>query len=174
MSSIEDLEASPKTSYAAPYSFTPPQISAVPTTPHVDYEFGVQTSPFSQPSPPQWNPTEDRRGPDFYAPSSSDTANYSQTFSYTNPLDSAYTGYDSSADLAMAGLSMSPPSSAFAATGLPFRGLDYIRNYNQGGYPASEEDSLWQSYDPGAFGFDPDLPFTLGDIAPLEIHDPAH
>jgi len=174
MSAIEDLEDSPKTSYPAPYNFTSPQISAAPSTPHVDYEFGIQTNPLNQASPPQWNPTDDRHGPDFYSPGSSDTANYPQTFSYTNPLDSTYAGYEGPADLTMAGLSMSPPSSGFAATGLPFRGLDYIRNYNPGGYPADEQDLLWQSFDPGAFGYDPELPFTLGDAPPLDIHDAVH
>ncbi|KAJ2933626.1 hypothetical protein H1R20_g3439, partial [Candolleomyces eurysporus] len=49
------------------------------------------------------------------------------------------------------------------ASGLPFRGLDYIRNFNMGGY-STDQDSLWQSYDPnGSFGYDPDLTFNLGD-----------
>ncbi|KAG6855066.1 hypothetical protein C0991_005995 [Blastosporella zonata] len=81
--------------------------------------------------------------------------------------------YDA-ADLTMAGLSVASPSSSnFAATGLPFRGLDYIRNFNPGGYSANDQDSLWHSYDPGAFGFDPDLPFTLGDnTLDLSNHQP--
>lgn len=60
------------------------------------------------------------------------------------------------------GLSITPPTALFDAPGLPFRGLDYMRNYCPGSYTiGSDQDSLWQSYATGAFGYDPDLPFSL-------------
>ena len=59
-------------------------------------------------------------------------------------------------------VSGSPPLSNFAAPGLPFRGLDYIRNYNNSGYTTIPEDQLWQNFDTSAFGFDPDIPFDFG------------
>jgi hypothetical protein len=80
-----------------------------------------------------------------------------------------YSGYDPSHDLhGMNGLSTTPPTASFDAPGLPFRGLEFIRNYSSGGYSAGdnfmgEPESLWQSYDPVAFNYNPDLPFTLGD-----------
>jgi len=71
-------------------------------------------------------------------------------------------------------MSATPPSASFAAPGLPFLGLDYIRNYNSNGYSVGgETESVWQNFDAGAFGFDPELPFTLGD-APSELHEGQH
>ena len=68
------------------------------------------------------------------------------------------------------GLSTTPPSAGFPGPGLPFRGLDYIRNYNNTGYSiGTDQDGLWQTFDPNAFGIDPDIPFTLGD---LTVDDP--
>ncbi|EMD41046.1 hypothetical protein CERSUDRAFT_131540 [Gelatoporia subvermispora B] len=84
-----------------------------------------------------------------------------------SPLEPAYTSFDG-ADLGMGmyGLSNTPPSAGFAAPGLPFRGLDYIRNYNPGGYSVGgEQDQLWQSFDGGVFGLDPEIPFNLGEFA---------
>lgn len=86
-------------------------------------------------------------------------------------MDGSYSAYDATSDLTLAGLSTTSPSTSFAATGLPFPGLEYIRNYNPGGFNAGgEQDLLWRSYDPGAFGLDPDLPFTIGDPV-SEIQD---
>lgn len=60
----------------------------------------------------------------------------------------------------------SPPTlNGFAGPGLPFRGLDFIRNYNPSGYMTNEQDPLWQSFDATNFGIDPELPFALGDNA---------
>ena len=94
-------------------------------------------------------------------------------YGYTSPVDAPFPSYETLSDQMISGLSGTPPSSSFAVSTLPFRGLDYIRNYNPGGYSASEQDSLWQSFDPSAFGYDPDLPFSLGDST-LEIRDGAH
>ncbi|KAI0771902.1 fungal-specific transcription factor domain-containing protein [Trametes elegans] len=69
-------------------------------------------------------------------------------------------------------MSTTPPSAGFAAPGLPFRGLDYIRNYDPaGGGPGpgfvGEQDQYWQTLDTSAFGVDPEMAFTLGgDFTP--------
>ncbi|KAJ3762896.1 putative fungal-specific transcription factor [Lentinula raphanica] len=91
---------------------------------------------------------------------------------YPSQLDN-YSGFDTAGthdpvNHGMNGLSTTPPTASFDAPGLPFRGLEFIRNYNPGGYSASdnflgEPESLWQSYDPTSFNYNPDLPFTLGD-----------
>lgn len=58
------------------------------------------------------------------------------------------------------GSMMDPPhSESFTASGLPFRGLDFIRNYTNDGY--SGDQALWQTFDAGAFVHDPDMPFSL-------------
>lgn len=93
---------------------------------------------------------------------------------YPSPLE-GYSGFDPSPD-GMNALSTTPPTASFDAPGLPFRGLDFLRQYNSGGYYAGdnfmgEPESLWQSYDPIAFNYHPDLPFTLGDP---DIHGPVN
>ena len=129
-----------------------------------EFDYGVQPSTLSQ-SSTQWNGTNGDQ-PLFSPTSATDQSLYG--FNPYSPLE-VYQGYES-VDLAggLGGLPSSPTSTAYP-TSLPFRGLDYIRNYNPNGY-ANEQDSLWQSYDPGAFGLDPDLPFTLGDTT-NELHD---
>jgi hypothetical protein len=153
-------EASPSSSNATPFKYASSSSSAVqqPSPPRFDYEYGLQSSPLAHSNPNPWNGGEEQRSPglEMYA---SEAALYPNSYGYSSSLD-VYPGYDNT-DL-MAGLSVTPPSS-FPTTGLPFRGLDYIRNYNPGGYPTNDQDVLWQSYDPGAFGYDPDLPFNIGD-----------
>ncbi|TFK93910.1 hypothetical protein K466DRAFT_477676 [Polyporus arcularius HHB13444] len=65
------------------------------------------------------------------------------------------------------GTGTTPPSAGFAAPGLPFHGLDFIRNYNPAAGPGAgpsytnDPDQYWQtSYD--SFGVDPEIAFTLG------------
>ncbi|KAG6833786.1 hypothetical protein H0H87_001218 [Tephrocybe sp. NHM501043] len=145
LSVIEPVpEASPSPSQGAPFKYSS-SITAQPSPPRFDqFEYGLQSSPLAQSNPHPWNGGEDQlsTGLDMYP--TGESALYPNTYGYPSSLD--YPAYDA-ADLTMAGLSVGSPSSTnFAATGLPFRGLDYIRNYN-----------------PGAFGLDPDLPFTLGD-----------
>lgn len=157
------------------YPVSPTHVSSPP---QFDYDYAMlqnqnQNQNPSSPTLSQWNGNhnnnEQRQGLDMFPQDSS------MTFPYTNyhTHDSTYLGYDSQGGAnggGASGLSTTPPTASFAATGLPFRGLDYIRNYN-GGYPDSlggDQDSLWQSYDPGAFGYDPDLPFTLLSDIPGE------
>ncbi|KAI0650062.1 fungal-specific transcription factor domain-containing protein [Trametes meyenii] len=61
------------------------------------------------------------------------------------------------------GTGTTPPSAGFATPGLPFRGLDYIRNYDPGaGFMSGEQEQYWQTFDGGGFGVDPEVAFTLG------------
>jgi hypothetical protein len=97
-------------------------------------------------------------------------------------LDTTYLGgYDSNGELSNM-VPSTPVTSLFDTPGLPFKGLDYIRNYNHHGTPGRSSgsgglagdggsnafdsghsmDSMWQSYDPSAFEFDPGMPFNLG------------
>ena len=57
----------------------------------------------------------------------------------------------------------SPPTSSFATPGLPFAGLEFIRNYTPGVFE-EQQGGLWQGFDGGEFQLDPDLPFSLGEF----------
>ena len=61
-----------------------------------------------------------------------------------------------------AGQGDTPPQSSFDALGLPFAGLDFIRNYTNSGYDMGQ-DQTWKGFDGGEFRYDPDLPFSLGE-----------
>ncbi|KDR83360.1 hypothetical protein GALMADRAFT_205370 [Galerina marginata CBS 339.88] len=153
------------------YTFTSPLSPAQLPSPHrYEFDYGVQPSALSQSNLQQWNGSNEQQ---MFATTSADQTLYGNPFGTYTGLDGY--GYEPSSDLGggMAGLSTTPPSSTFAAVGLPFRGLDFIRNYNPSGYVTGDQDSLWQSYDPGAFGYDPDLPFTLGDTT-SELQDTVH
>ena len=54
-----------------------------------------------------------------------------------------------------------PPSSSFAAPGLPFPGLEFIRNYTPGGMYDDMTDGLWRNFDGGEFRYDPETVFSL-------------
>jgi hypothetical protein len=96
----------------------------------------------------------------------------------TNPstsFDASFGSYDTSFDslntVALSSTnapptSTTPPYANFATPGLPFAGLDFIRNYNNPeAYGLSGiDDSLWQAIDPGAFHYDPDVPWSLTDL----------
>ncbi|KAJ7095169.1 fungal-specific transcription factor domain-containing protein [Mycena belliarum] len=129
-----------------------------------DYEYGMQSGSLGQGNSAPWNGSGERQGVDVYPPSNLSYS--SNTYAGYEAVDSR--GYPYGQELGatnLAELSSTPPTASFAAPGLPFRGLEYIRNYgNGGGYSTGDQDSLWQSYDPGAFEYNPDLPFTLGDM----------
>lgn len=157
-------DANPQLISPNTYGFTNQPSSSQLTSPHrYEYEFGVPPSALSQSNIQQWN----------VEPQTPDQALFGNPFGqYAPPFDS-YGGYDLTSDFSggLTGLSSTPPSSSsFAASGLPFRGLDFIRNYNPSGFVTGDQDSLWQSYDPGAFGFDPELPFSLGETPNDLIH----
>lgn len=154
---------------SSPYSYSGPPLSPL----HVPspYDYSMHHSPLVSSSAHQWdvNPSESR-GIDMYpSPSQSSSLPYANYEAQSNTDASWYTG---SSDQRYSALSTTPPSASFAAPGLPFLGLDYIRNYNSNGYSVGgDPDSVWQIFDPGAFeSFDTELPFTLGD-ASSELHE---
>lgn len=158
-------DPSPRMAPTNTYNFTSPLSPAHLPSPHrYDFDYGVQSSLHSS-NLQHWDGNNNDQ--QLFSAGSTDTNLYPNNFNNYGAFDT-YGNYDTS-DLStpMTGLSTTPPSSTFAANGLPFRGLDFIRNYNSG-YVTGDQDSLWQSYDPGAFGYDPDIPFTLGDTH----HDP--
>ncbi|CAL1702336.1 unnamed protein product [Somion occarium] len=167
------LESSPHVMSANSFGMGLPQSPTIGVPPsHFEYDFGLSQSP---PTDGRWNGQADPN-----IASTSQQGNLggypSNTgFSPTNPtIDTSYLTTYGGPDLNvnLSGLSTTPPSAGFAGPGLPFRGLDYIRNYNPAG-PSGyslggndlNQDALWQTFDPGAFGYDPEIPFTLGDFA---------
>ncbi|KAJ7507534.1 fungal-specific transcription factor domain-containing protein [Mycena galericulata] len=129
-----------------------------------ELEYGMQPSPLSHSNDPHhWNGSGEPHGVDIYP------STYSSSTYGGYDVDSRNYQYGQS-DMSggnLAELSSTPPIASFAAPGLPFRGLEFIRNYGNGNsYSMGEQDSsMWQSYDPGAFEYNPDLPFTLGDMS---------
>ena len=138
-----------------------------PTSAVPPYDYGLSQSPPDG----RWNGQNDVNGLGQLA-SGSQPSFSGNGYAAPNPtIDTSYLTYPSQ-DLGMnvPGLSTTPPSAGFPGPGLPFRGLDYIRNYNNTGYSiGTDQDGLWQTFDPNAFGIDPDIPFTLGD---LTVDDP--
>lgn len=149
------------------YSYNGVPLSPLHTPSQPQYDYGTYQSPLAQSSSNQWPEDNSEQGAvDMYQ--SGSHMSYSGT-SYGEPLsaiDSTYLEYGGTSDIGgtLSGLSTTPPTASFDAPGLPFRGLDFIRNYNPGGYSVGDQDSLWHSFDAGAFGYDPDLAFTLPDI----------
>ncbi|TFK76133.1 hypothetical protein BDN72DRAFT_810181 [Pluteus cervinus] len=154
-------EASPQMSNATIYNYASP-ISPVQNSspPRFGFDYGVNNG-----NPPQAQQTwtngnanaststngAERRSMD-YIPSSQDSNMYGTPYGTYPPSVDGFGGYDG-----MTGITNTQ------VIGLPFHGLEYIRNYNPSGL-MGEQDSLWQSYDPGAFGLDPDLPFVFGEL----------
>ncbi|KAJ7086664.1 fungal-specific transcription factor domain-containing protein [Mycena epipterygia] len=147
----------------APTSIYNYPLSPANTSGQYDYEYGMQSSPLNHGNGAQhWNGSGgEPQGVDIYPSNMSYSSN---AYGRYDALDSrSYTYGQDIAGGSIAELSSTPPIASFAAPGLPFRGLEFIRNYgNGGGYSMGDQDSLWQSYDPGAFEYNPDLPFTLG------------
>ncbi|KAF7981566.1 hypothetical protein HWV62_32590 [Athelia sp. TMB] len=138
----------------------------VPTQPqqYNNYDYGNYHSPLAQSSTSQWPvDNNDQGGMEMYS------ANQYSGMPYSGEtLDSSqYVNYGGTTDVngTLGGLSTTPPTASFDAPGLPFRGLDFIRNYPGGSYAmGNEQDSLWQTFDSSAFGVDPDIPFFLPDL----------
>ncbi|KZT12954.1 uncharacterized protein LAESUDRAFT_689966 [Laetiporus sulphureus 93-53] len=143
---------------------------AIPSS-RFDYDFGLSQSPSEK-----WAALEGQSNGLRLFPSGSQSQQgqsqppYSPTSfgpQQSSGLEHAYIGYDGvGTDPSMFGLpGSSPPSTnGFVAPGLPFRGLDFIRNYNPSGFPVGG-DQEWHTFDPTAFGYDPEIPFTLGEPA---------
>ncbi|KAJ3981533.1 putative fungal-specific transcription factor [Lentinula detonsa] len=167
----EGQEASPTLASAHTFNYGSPGLSAtqIPSPRYDSYDFGISNNfnNYQNSTQPQWNGQQP--GVDIY-PAENVLYRPSNGI-YPSQLEN-YSGFDTTSthevNNGLNGLSTTPPSSSFDAPGLPFRGLEFIRNYNPGGYSASdnfmgEQESLWQSYDPTSFNYNPDLPFTLGD-----------
>lgn len=155
------------------------QVSFMPQSP----TFGPALPPRSDPSSINFSYNLPEEGMNWSASSheddmfrhvSQDSDNSSATVPSYNPLaqgmmDDSLMAYGSTLD-SLLGLQQpmstqgdTPPTSSFATTGLPFAGLDFIRNYTPGGY-GDGQDGLWQGFDGGEFRYDPDLPFSLGEL----------
>lgn len=101
------------------------------------------------------------------------TTNFSMDDQYgssfaSSQLDSLYPGFNGFSNTAESG-------GGFPAPGLPFRGLDFIKNYNTestNNYSMADQDLWQQGYDPMSFEYGPDVPFSLGDTTLPD--DPSH
>jgi hypothetical protein len=122
---------------------------------NVAFEYNLNSmSPQNSMSPPWEGPTGEQG---IYGRNAQDS---------TLPYSFGSYGFDSSTfafdELSAGGMGMmdpSPPSENFTASGLPFRGLDFIRNYTTDGYLGDQ--AGWQTFDTGAFIHDPDMLFSL-------------
>lgn len=168
METTQQQEGSPHLMGASPYNYTGAPLSPLHVpSPH---DYGMHHSPLASTGSHQWDGGPgDHRAVDMYASGSQPSSLPYATYEHSSPnVDPSW--YNSSSDVGYTHLSTTPPTSSFPAPGLPFLGLDYIRNYNSNGYSTSEQDSLWQTFDAGAFGIDPELPFTFGE-SPPDLHD---
>ncbi|KAF9221902.1 hypothetical protein BS17DRAFT_796729 [Gyrodon lividus] len=170
METTQQQEGSPHLMGASPYSYTGAPLSPL----HVPspYDYGMHHSPLVTGSGHQWDANSgERRAVDMYASGSQPSSLPYATYEHHPPSSMDPSWYNGSSDMGYTTLSTTPPTSSFPAPGLPFLGLDYIRNYNSNGYSAGgDQDSLWRTFDAGAFGLDPELPFTLGE-PPSELHE---
>jgi hypothetical protein len=149
---------------AQTFSYGSPGMSSaqIPSPRYDSYEFGPISNSLNN-YQGHWN----GQGVDVF-PSTDNVMYGGSSGAYPSPLE-GYSAFDShDLNTGLNGLSTTPPTASFDAPGLPFRGLEFIRNYGSGGYSAGdnfigEPESLWQSYDPMAFNYNPDIPFTLGD-----------
>lgn len=156
-------EASPQMSNTSLYNYASPISPAQTSPPRFGIDFTVNNG--IQHTRPVWTSNSNGHpngsgnstanaiagnsvtGPEFYN-SSQDPNIFTPTAIGGYPIE-----YDSNA---MTGI-------ASSVVGLPFHGLEYIRNYNGSNY-MGEPDSLWQSYDPGAFYDSSDIPLIFGDV----------
>lgn len=122
----------------------------------VDYNFNAMMAQNS--NSPTWEMQGGTNG--FYASNYQEPYVFGALASHAAELD--YTPFD---ELTAGGMGsmmdLSSPSENFAASGLPFSGLDFIRNYTTESNVGDQ--SFWQSLDAGAFVHDPDMPFSFPD-----------
>ncbi|KAI0303129.1 fungal-specific transcription factor domain-containing protein [Russula brevipes] len=134
----------------------------------VRYEFDFSTSPGQGPFGSQ-QPAERWAYDGEPFPSGSQSmlpagGTYEAPPSTVDPSYLAYGGPSSQVGTDLFGASAAPTTagSLFLPGGLPFHGLDYLRNFDPDG---GEQDALGQGFDAGAFQYDPEIPFTLPDFA---------
>ncbi|KAI0092813.1 fungal-specific transcription factor domain-containing protein [Irpex rosettiformis] len=170
------LEASPPIMPIGSFSMSmPPQSPttvSMPSSSRFSYDFSQ--------SPPEnrWaGPSESNGSKNFYdspVQGSSSGGGYGNTYAIqpTTSVDSnnSYSmSYDTN-DLisGLPSLSTVPELTDFSGPGLPFRGLELLRNFNGGNSgtftPGGSQGEMWQTFDPGAFGLDPEVAFSLRDL----------
>ena len=161
------METSQHLTGASPYNYTG---AALPPF-HVRslYEYGIRHPPLASSGGHQGDGGPvDHRTVDMYAsgspPSSLPYDTYEHPSSVIDP-----TWYNSPSDVGYTHLSTTPPTLSFAGPGLSFLGLDYVRNYNSSGHSAGVY-PLWQKFDAGPFGIDPELPVTFGESS-QDLHE---
>lgn len=96
---------------------------------------------------------------------------FQPTSAYDMPssaLDSSFFSYDNNTSsqlgVGFPGMASIAPSTHFPAPGLPFRGLDFIRNFDTGNEGYQTQDSMGIGFDAGAFRMDPEIGFNLADF----------
>ncbi|KAI0069046.1 hypothetical protein BV25DRAFT_1792806 [Artomyces pyxidatus] len=131
-----------------------------------DFDFGVTQNPFGQASNETWTYDGDRGGLDVYTggPQSLLPAG---TYDPQPTVDPSFLSYGGTSVSQPSNTYFGAPSSStYPAAGLPFHGLDYLRNFDpEGLHLQGEQDSLGQGFDVGAFRYDPEIPFSLGDLS---------
>ncbi|THH06739.1 hypothetical protein EW146_g9520 [Bondarzewia mesenterica] len=151
-------------------SLNPPlsPLNAGPSPAQYDFDFGAPRNPFGRTAVGDpWNGQESEKGNlGMFDPSQPDGVfNYPSFEPQQSTVDPSFLVFGGTSQLAIGfpGMPTMTPSTTFPAPGLPFRGLDYIRNIDSEGYPTSGIDQdLWgQGFDVGAFKFDPEIPFSL-------------
>lgn len=153
----QQQDGSPHLMNTSAYSYPGAPLSPL----HVSstYDYGVHQSPLASSSTHQWDVSSgEPHNVEMYQPGPPGSSLPYATYEHQNIDPSWYTG----TDMGYSTLSTTPPTSSFPGPGLPFLGLDYIRNYNSNGYSlVGDQDSLWQAFDARSFGLDPELPFPL-------------
>jgi hypothetical protein len=138
------------------------------------YEYNLSQSPREN----RWNTSSDSNAT-IYEEVSSPTGYAPANFGLQQTGNDVLLGNQFMSDQQLADMSQNlsllqqASSSGFVGPGLPFRALDFIRNYNPAGYMMTDQDALWQSLDPSTF-MDPDIPFTLGGELSVEGQDGQH
>ncbi|KAG6333504.1 hypothetical protein ID866_5580, partial [Astraeus odoratus] len=162
----QQQDGSPHLMGAVPYSYPGAPLSPL----HVpsSYDYAIHHSPLASSNSHQWDVSSgEPHNVDMYQSGSQGSSLPYATYENQSIDPSWY----SSSDMGYSTLSTTPPTSSFPGPGLPFLGLDYIRNYNSNGYSlAGDQDSLWQAFDARSFGLDPELPFIISENS-TDLHE---
>ena len=135
-------------------------ISGVPSP--IRYEFDFSASPGQGPFGSQHAHERWPYGEPF--PTSPQSILPTGTYEPPSTVDPSFLGYcppSSQVSTDLFGTSNTTTAGSSFVPGLPFHGLDYLRNFDPDG---GEKDALGQGFDAGAFQYDPEIPFTLPDL----------